>query len=52
MVFLVKTDGYPRKQNKKQKSDTNKNVTKMGVVIKGIYCTTEREDRGQKQAQR
>ncbi len=22
----------------KKKCDTNKNVTKMGVIIKGVYC--------------
>ncbi len=26
------------KKKKKKKCDTNKNVIKMGVIIKGIYC--------------
>ncbi len=33
MVFLTKTDGYSKM------CDTNKNVTKMGVIIKGVYWT-------------
>jgi hypothetical protein len=32
MVFFAKMAGYQKK------SDTNKNVTKMGVNIKGVYC--------------
>jgi hypothetical protein len=32
MVFLTKTNYYP-----KQKCDTNKNVTKMDMIIKGVY---------------
>jgi hypothetical protein len=31
MVFLAKMDGYQKL------CDTDKNVTKMGVIIKGIY---------------
>jgi hypothetical protein len=31
MVFLTKTNGYQKM------CDTNKNVTKMGVIIKGVY---------------
>jgi hypothetical protein len=31
MVFLIKTDGY-----QKIVSNTNKNVIKMGVIIKGF----------------
>jgi hypothetical protein len=31
MMFLIKTDGYQKK------SDTNKNVTKMDLIIKGVY---------------
>jgi hypothetical protein len=30
-------DGYPQKN--KKKCDTNKSVTKMGMIIKGVYCT-------------
>jgi hypothetical protein len=32
MMFIANMDGY---QNM---CDTNKNVTKMGVIIKGVYC--------------
>jgi hypothetical protein len=32
MVFLIKMDGYQKL------CDTNKNVTKMGVIIKRVYC--------------
>jgi hypothetical protein len=32
MMFLTKTDGYQKKM-----LETNKNVTKMGVIIKGVY---------------
>jgi hypothetical protein len=32
MVFLTKMDDYQKL------CDTNKNVTKMGVIIKGVYC--------------
>jgi hypothetical protein len=31
MVFLTKTNGYQKV------FDTNKNVTKMGVIVKGVY---------------
>jgi len=31
MVFLTKINGYQKV------CDTNKNVTKMGVIIKGVY---------------
>jgi hypothetical protein len=31
MVFLTKTDGYQKM------CDTNKNVIKMGMIIKGVY---------------
>jgi len=51
MVFLVKTDGYQKKTKEKKKCDTNKNVTKVRVIIKGIYYTTERQDKGPNQAQ-
>jgi hypothetical protein len=34
MVSLTKMDGYQKM------CDTNKNVTKMGVIIKGVYCIT------------
>jgi hypothetical protein len=34
MVFLTKMDGYQKIV------DTNKNVTKMGVIIKWVYCTS------------
>ncbi len=34
MVFLTKMDGYQKM------CDTNKNVTKMGVIIKGVYYIT------------
>jgi hypothetical protein len=33
MVFLIKIDGYQKM------CDTNKNVTKMGMITKGFYCT-------------
>jgi hypothetical protein len=33
MVLITKMDGYQKI------CDTNKNVTKVGVIIKGIYCT-------------
>ncbi len=33
MVFLLKTNDYQRKM-----CDTNKNVTKKGVIIKRVYC--------------
>jgi hypothetical protein len=33
MVFLTKTNGYQKL------GDRNKNVIKMGVIIKGVYCT-------------
>ncbi len=32
MTFLTKTNGYQKM------CDTNKNVTEMGVIIKGVYC--------------
>jgi hypothetical protein len=32
MMFLTKIDGY------QEICDTNKNVTKMGMIIKGVYC--------------
>jgi hypothetical protein len=32
MVFLTEMDGYQKMR------DTNKNVIKMGVIIKGVYC--------------
>ncbi len=32
MVFLTKMDGYQKM------CDTNKNVIKMGVIIKRVYC--------------
>jgi hypothetical protein len=32
MVFLTKMDGYQKM------CDMNKNVTKMGMIIKGVYC--------------
>jgi hypothetical protein len=32
MVFFIKMNGYQKL------CDTNKNVTKMGVIIKGVYC--------------
>jgi len=31
MVFLIKMDGYQKLWHKQ-------NVTKMGVIIKGVYC--------------
>ncbi len=31
MMFLTKMDGYQKM------CDTNKNVIKMGVIIKGVY---------------
>ncbi len=31
MIFLTKMDGYQKM------CDTNKNVIKMGVIIKGVY---------------
>jgi hypothetical protein len=31
MIFLTKLDGY------RKMCDTNKNVTEMGVIIKGVY---------------
>jgi hypothetical protein len=34
MVFLTKMNGY------KKTCDTNKNVTKMGVIIKGVYTSS------------
>ncbi len=34
MTFLIKTNDYQIKM-----CDTNKNVTKMGVIIKGVYYT-------------
>jgi hypothetical protein len=33
MVFLIKMDGYQKL------CDTNRNVTKMGVIRKGVYYT-------------
>jgi hypothetical protein len=38
MVFVTQTDGYQKM------CDTNKNVTKMGVIIKGAYynCSSYR----------
>ncbi len=33
MTFLTKTDDYQKM------CDTNKNVIKMGVIIKGVYYT-------------
>jgi hypothetical protein len=33
MVFLTKTNGYQKL------CDRNNNVIKMGVIIKGVYCT-------------
>ncbi len=40
MVFLTKMDGSQKKK-KEKKCDTNKNVTKMGTIIKGglLYVT-------------
>jgi hypothetical protein len=32
MVFVTKMNGYEKM------CDTNKNVTKIGVIIKGVYC--------------
>ncbi len=32
MIFLTKLDGYQKM------CDANKNVTEMGVIIKGVYC--------------
>jgi len=32
MVFLIKLDGY------QEMCDTNQNVTKIDVIIKGVYC--------------
>jgi hypothetical protein len=32
MVFLTKADGYQKL------CDTHKNVIKMGVIVKGVYC--------------
>jgi len=34
MVFLTKTDDCQKKM-----CDTNKNVTKMNMTIKGVYCS-------------
>jgi antibiotic biosynthesis monooxygenase (ABM) superfamily enzyme len=34
IVFLTKMDGYQKM------SDTNRNVTKIGVIIKGVYYIT------------
>jgi hypothetical protein len=31
LVFLPKTNGY-------QKCDVNRNVSKMGVIVMGVYC--------------
>jgi hypothetical protein len=33
MVFRTQMDGYQKKR------DTNKNVIRMDVIIKGVYCT-------------
>jgi hypothetical protein len=38
MVFITKMDGYQKI------CDTNKNVTKMGVIIRGIYYTNFQSD--------
>jgi hypothetical protein len=32
MVFPTKPNGY------QEMRDTNKNVTKMDVIVKGVYC--------------
>ncbi len=32
MMFLTKRDGYQKN------SDTNKNVSEKGVIIKRVYC--------------
>jgi len=34
MVFLIKMNGYQKM------CDTNKNVTKIGMIIKGVYYIT------------
>jgi hypothetical protein len=40
MMFLTKTDDYsPQKKWKKKGATQTKNVTKMGVIIKGFNCT-------------
>jgi hypothetical protein len=31
-MFLTKVDGYQKL------CDTNKNVIKMGMIVKGVYC--------------
>jgi len=31
-MFLIKMDGYQKM------CDTNKNVTNMGMTVKGVYC--------------
>ncbi len=38
-MFLTKTDDYTPKKTKKKGATQTKNVTKMGVIIKGFYCT-------------
>jgi hypothetical protein len=38
MMFLTKTDNYFLKKKKKGMTQTE-NVTKMGVIIKGVYYT-------------
>jgi hypothetical protein len=35
MVFLTKVNGYQKLYN------SNKNVTKMGMIIEGVYCTSK-----------
>ncbi len=35
MAFPSKMDGY------RKMCDTNKNVSKMDVIIKGVYCTKQ-----------
>jgi hypothetical protein len=39
LMFLTKTDDYPKKEKKKEKKrdvTQTKNVTKMSVIIKGL----------------
>jgi hypothetical protein len=38
MEFLSKKDGYFKK-DKEKVCHKNKNVTKMDVIIEGVYCT-------------
>jgi hypothetical protein len=35
MVFLTKMDGYQKL------CDTKQNVTAMGVILKGVYCSSK-----------